>query len=89
MPKEITIDKMVDQVFDSKANEIIDDIAEERTFIVNTLKLWVEDDEMWQQFVESKQMRKVFLMQMQALTLQELEANALIELVTIKQGIDE
>lgn len=89
MPKEITIDKMVDQVFDSKANEIIDDIAEERTFIVNTLKLWVEDDEMWQQFVDSKQMRKVFLMQMQALTLQELEANALIELVTIKQGIDE
>jgi hypothetical protein len=89
MPKEITIDKMVDQVFDSKANEIIDDIAEERTFIVNTLKLWVEDDEMWQQFAENKQMRKVFLMQMQALTLQELEANALIELVTIKQGIDE
>ena len=89
MPKEITIDKMIDQVFDSKANEMIDDIAEERTFIVNTLKLWVEDDEMWQQFAENKQMRKVFLMQMQALTLQELEANALIELVTIKQGIDE
>ena len=88
MPKEITIDKMVDQVFDSKANEIIDDIAEERTFIVNTLKLWVEDDEMWQQFAENKQMRKVFLMQMQALTMQELEANALIELVTIKQGVE-
>jgi hypothetical protein len=88
MSKEITIDKMVDQVFDSKANEIIDDIAEERTFIVNTLKLWIEDDEMWQQFVDSKQMRKVFLMQMQALTMQELEANALIELVTIKQGIE-
>ena len=88
MPKEITIDKMIDQVFDSKANEMIDDIAEERTFIVNTLKLWVEDDEMWQEFAENKQMRKVFLMQMQALTLQELETNALIELATIKNGVE-
>jgi hypothetical protein len=88
MSKEIAIHKMIDQVFDSKADEIIDDIAEERTFIVNTLKLWIEDDEMWQQFAESKQMRKVFLMQMQALTMQELEANALIELVTIKQGVE-
>ena len=88
MSREIPIHKMIDQVFDSKADEIIDDIAEERTFIVNTLKLWIEDDEMWQQFAENKQMRKVFLMQMQALTMQELEANALIELVTIKQGVE-
>lgn len=86
MPKEIAIHKMVDQVFEKGVNEIIDDVAEERTFIVNTLKSWINDDEMWQEFATNKQSRKIFLNQMQALTLQELETNALIELATIKQG---
>ena len=79
---------MVDQVFDKKATSVIDDIVEERTFILNLMKLWVSDDEMWQMLVDDKQMRKVFIQQVQSLTLQELETNALIELVTIKQGAE-
>lgn len=86
MPKEIAIHKMIDQVFDRKANSVIDEIVEERTFILNSMKSWISDDEMWKQFVDEKDLRKVFIWQVQALTLQELESNALIELVTIKQG---
>ena len=86
MPKEMSIHKMIDQVFDKKANSVIDEIVEERTFILNSMKSWISDDEMWKQFVDEKDLRKVFIWQVQALTLQELESNALIELVTIKQG---
>jgi hypothetical protein len=43
---------------------------------------------MWQDFATNKNARKVFLNQMQALTLQELETNALIELATIKNGVE-
>ena len=88
MEKDKPIHKMVDQVFDKKATSVIDDIVEERTFILNLMKLWVSDDEMWQMLVDDKQMRKVFIQQVQSLTLQELETNALIELVTIKQGTE-
>jgi hypothetical protein len=88
MSKEIAIHKMIDQVFEKGVDDIVDDVAEERTFIVNTLKLWINDDEMWQDFATNKHARKVFINQMQALTLQELETNALIELATIKQGIE-
>jgi hypothetical protein len=88
MSREIPIHKMIEQVFEKGVDDIVDDVAEERTFIVNTLKLWINDDEMWQDFATNKNARKVFLNQMQALTLQELETNALIELATIKQGAE-
>jgi putative Ca2+/H+ antiporter (TMEM165/GDT1 family) len=88
MSRPKAIHTMVDQVFVNGIEEMIDDIAEERTFIVNTLKLWINDDEMWQEFVDSKQNRKVFLNQVQALMLQELETNALIELATINNEVE-
>jgi putative Ca2+/H+ antiporter (TMEM165/GDT1 family) len=88
MSRPKSIHTMVDQVFVNGIEEMIDDIAEERTFIVNTLKLWINDDEMWQEFVDSKQNRKVFLNQVQALMLQELETNALIELATINNEVE-
>ena len=86
MSKETPIHKMVDQVFDKSATSVIDEIADERKFIVKALKHYIETDEVWQQFVDNKEMRKQFITSIQALTLQELESNALIELVTIKQG---
>jgi hypothetical protein len=91
MPKEIAIHKMVDQVFEKGVNRLVDEIAEERTFIVNTLRKWIEDDQMWEAFVtaEDKQTgRKLFIESLQELTLQELQTNALIELATIKHGVE-
>ncbi len=91
MPKEIAIHKMVDQVFEKGVNKLVDEIAEERTFIVNTLRKWIEDDQMWEAFVtaEDKQTgRKLFIESLQELTLQELQTNALIELATIKHGVE-
>lgn len=90
MPREIAIHKMVDQVFEKGVNRLVDEIAEERTFIVNTLRKWIEDDQMWEAFVtaEDKQTgRKLFIESLQELTLQELQTNALIELATIKHGV--
>lgn len=84
MKKEIAIHKMVDQIFQKGINTLIDDIAEERTFIVNTLKDWISDDEMWKDFVTNKQGRHLFIQALQELTLQEMSTNALIELATIK-----
>jgi hypothetical protein len=91
MPKEIAIHKMVDQVFEKGVNRLVDEIAEERTFVVNTLRKWIEDDQMWEAFVtaEDKQTgRKLFIESLQELTLQELQTNALIELATIKHGVE-
>jgi predicted transcriptional regulator len=91
MPKEIAIHKMVDQVFEKGVNKLVDEIAEERTFVVNTLRKWIEDDQMWEAFVtaEDKQTgRKLFIESLQELTLQELQTNALIELATIKHGVE-
>ena len=85
MPKEKPIHKMVDEVFDKQLeNELIDEIAEERNFIVNTLKSWIDTDEMWEQMVDNKDARKLFLMNMQMLFLTELENSTLIELATTK-----
>ena len=85
MPKEKPIHKMIDEVFDKQLeNELIDEIAEERNFIVNTLKSWIDTDEMWEQMVENKEARKLFLMNMQMLFLTELENSTLIELATTK-----
>lgn len=85
MPKEKPIHKMVNEVFDKQLeNDLIDEIAEERNFIVNTLKSWIETDEMWEQMVDNKDARKLFLMNMQMLFLTELENSTLIELATTK-----
>jgi tRNA A37 N6-isopentenylltransferase MiaA len=85
VPKEKPIHKMIDEVFDKQLeNELIDEIAEERNFIVNTLKSWIDTDEMWEQMVENKEARKLFLMNMQMLFLTELENSTLIELATTK-----
>ena len=48
------IHKMVDQVFEKGANALVDEIAEERQFIVSTLKDWINDDEMWKDFATNK-----------------------------------
>jgi len=85
VPKEKPIHKMIDEVFDKQLeNELIDEIAEERNFIVNTLKSWIDTDEMWEQMVDNKDARKLFLMNMQMLFLTELENSTLIELATTK-----
>jgi len=88
MPKEIPIHKMVDQVFEKGANALVDEIAEERQFIVSTLKDWLNDDEMWKDFVTNKQGRQMFIYSVQELALQELQTNTLIEIATIKNGED-
>ncbi len=76
---------MIDEVFDKQLeNDLIDEIAEERNFIVNTLKSWIDTDEMWEQMVDNKDARKLFLMNMQMLFLTELENSTLIELATTK-----
>ena len=88
MKKEIPIHKMVDQAFVKGANALVDEIAEERQFIVSTLKDWINDDEMWKDFVTSKDGRKMFIAAVQELALQELQTNTLIEIATIKNGDD-
>ena len=84
MPKETPIHKMVDQVFEKGINNLVDEIAEERQFIISTLKEWINDDEMWKDFVDNKQGRQMFMASLQELILQEMSTNALIELATIK-----
>ena len=88
MPKEKPIHKMVDEVFDKELEtDLFDEIVEERNFIVNTLKTWIETDAIWEQMVENKEEeRKQFLMHMQMLFLTELENSTLIELATTKHG---
>ncbi len=87
MPKAKAIHKMVDEVCDKELNsDLIDEIVEERNFIVNTLKSWIETDEIWEQMVDNKEQRKAFLNNMQMLFLTELQNSTLIELATIKHG---
>lgn len=86
MKKETPIHKMVDQVFEKGVNNLVDEIVEERQFIIKTLKDWINDDEMWKDFVTSKDGRKMFISAVQELALQEMSTNALIEIATIKQG---
>ena len=82
--REKPIHKMVDEVFEKGVNNLIDEIAEERQFIISTLKEWINDDEMWKDFVDNKQGRQMFMASLQELILQEMSTNALIELATIK-----
>ena len=89
MPKEKPIHKMVEEVFDKDVtNELIDELVEERTFIVNTLKKFVEHDELWVQLVDNMEARKNFLVNLQMLFLNEIENSTLIELATTKWGND-
>ena len=88
MKKEMPIHKMVDQVFEKGASALVDEIAEERQFIVSTLKDWINDDEMWKDFATNKDGRKMFISAVQELALQELQTNTLIEIATIKNGED-
>ena len=88
MKKEIPIHKMIDQVFEKGANALVDEIVEERKFIITTLKDWINDDEMWKDFVTNKDGRKMFIYAVQELALQELQTNTLIEIATIKNGDD-
>jgi len=87
MSKEKPIHKMIDEVFGKELEtELFDEIVEERNFIVNTLKTWIETDAIWEQMVNNKEERKQFLMHMQMLFLTELENSTLIELATTKHG---
>ena len=89
MPKEKPIHKMVDEVFDKDVNaDLLDELVEERTFIVNTLKKFVEHDEIWVQLVDNIEARKNFLINLQMLFLNEIENQTLIELATTKWGND-
>jgi len=89
VPKEKPIHKMVEEVFDKDIDiHLINEIAEERNFIVNTLKKFVEHDEIWVQLVDNMEARKNFLINLQMLFLNEIENNTLIELATTKWGND-
>jgi hypothetical protein len=89
MPKEKPIHKMVEEVFDKDVtHELIDELVEERTFIVNTLKKFVEHDELWEQLLDNKEARKAFLNNLQMLFLNDIENSTLIELATTKWGND-
>jgi DNA phosphorothioation-dependent restriction protein DptG len=86
MPKKL-IHTMVDELFDKQLDsDLIDEIVEERNFIVNTLRSWIETDEVWQQMVDDKEQRKSFLNNMQMLFLTELQNSTLIELATTRHG---
>ena len=86
MPKKL-IHTMVDELFDKELDsDLIDEIVEERNFIVNTLRSWIETDEVWQQMVDDKEQRKSFLNNMQMLFLTELQNSTLIELATTRHG---
>ena len=87
MPKEKLIHKMVEEVFDKAVdNNLIDEIVEERNFIVNTLRQFIETDEIWEQLVDNKEARKLFINNLQVLFMQETENSILIELATTKHG---
>jgi hypothetical protein len=86
VPKEKLIHKMVEEVFDKAVdNNLIDEIVEERNFIVNTLRQFIETDEIWEQLVDNKEARKLFINNLQVLFMQETENSILIELATTKQ----
>jgi len=89
MPKEKPIHKMVEEVFDKDiTQDLIDELAEEKTFIVNTMKKFVETDEIWEQLLDNREARKHFLTNLQMLFLSDIENSTLIELATTKWGND-
>lgn len=89
MPKEKPIHKMVDEVFDKDVtHDLVDELVEERNFIINTLKKFVEHDDLWVQLVDNMEARKQFLINLEMLFLNEIENSTLIELATTKWGND-
>jgi hypothetical protein len=89
VPKEKPIHKMVDEVFDKDVtHDLIDELVEERNFIINTLKKFVEHDDLWVQLVDNMEARKQFLINLEMLFLNEIENSTLIELATTKWGND-
>jgi hypothetical protein len=87
MPKEKPIHKMIDEVFHKDLNkDLFDEIVEERNFVVNTLKQFIETDEIWEQMVHNKSARSLFINNLQVLFMQETENSILIELATTKHG---
>ena len=89
MPKEKPIHKMVDEVFDKDVtHDLVDELVEERNFIINTLKKFVEHDDLWVQLLDNMEARKQFLINLEMLFLNEIENSTLIELATTKWGND-
>lgn len=89
MPKSKAIHKMVDEIFIKDLDsEIIDEIAQERTFVIKMMKTILDDDQMWQMLADDKEMRNVFIWQLQTLFNQELRTSAVIELATMQHGED-
>jgi Flp pilus assembly CpaF family ATPase len=87
MARPKAIHTMVDEVFDKAVDDnLIQDIVEERLFIVNTLKQFLETDEIWEQMVHNKSARSLFINNLQVLFMQETENSILIELATTKHG---
>ena len=80
---------MVDEVFDKDiTHDLIDELVEERNFIINTLKKFVEHDDLWVQLLDNMEARKQFLINLEMLFLNEIENSTLIELATTKWGND-
>ena len=78
---------MVEEVFHKDLNkDLFDEIVEERNFVVNTLKQFIETDEIWEQMVHNKSARSLFINNLQVLFMQETENSILIELATTKHG---
>jgi hypothetical protein len=78
---------MIDEVFHKDLNkDLFDEIVEERNFVVNTLKQFIETDEIWEQMVHNKSARSLFINNLQVLFMQETENSILIELATTKHG---
>jgi len=89
VPKEKPIHKMVNEVFDKDVtHDLIDELVEERNFIINTLKKFVEHDDLWVQLLDNMEARKQFLINLEMLFLNEIENSTLIELATTKWGND-
>ena len=80
---------MVDEVFDKDVtHDLVDELVEERNFIINTLKKFVEHDDLWVQLLDNMEARKQFLINLEMLFLNEIENSTLIELATTKWGND-
>lgn len=78
---------MIDEVFHKDLNkDLFDEIVEERNFVVNTLKQFIDTDEIWEQMVHNKSARSLFINNLQVLFMQETENSILIELATTKHG---
>jgi uncharacterized iron-regulated protein len=85
----VSIEKMIDDVFDSEIDdELIDEIAESQTLLRNFISKTVNDNELWQQLAEedNTEERKK-LMELIAITFLESDNNLFhIDLITSKHN---